>query len=238
MGILIAIEGVDGSGKETQSELLARNLKQDGHDIVKIAFPDYESRSSVLVKMYLMGEFSQDPKDVTAYQASTFFAADRYASWMTGTWKAHYQQGGIVLADRYTTANMVHQAGKIRDLAERDRFLQWLYDFEFSLYGIPVPDLVFFLDVPPHIQRQIVVSRANKITGGAKQDIHESSADHLTESYEAALYVAQKYGWIRIQCVRDDRMRTIDDIGAEIHAIARSAIAGLQTPSSADPAKG
>lgn len=233
MGILIAIEGVDGSGKETQSELLARNLKQDGQDIVKIAFPDYESRSSVLVKMYLLGEFSQDPKDVTAYQASTFFAADRYASWMTGQWKAHYQKGGIVLADRYTTANMVHQAGKIRDLAERDRFLEWLYDFEFRLYGIPVPDLVFFLDVPPRIQQQIVAARANKITGGAKQDIHESSPDHLAESYEAARYVAQKYGWVRIQCVRDDRMRTIEDIGDEIHIIARNAIAGLQKPGAA-----
>lgn len=145
MGILIAIEGVDGSGKQTQSDLLNKNLKQAGYDVMEIRFPDYESRSSVLVKMYLMGEFSQDPKDITAYQASTFFAADRYASWMTGAWRAHYQKGGIVLADRYTTANMVHQAGKIQDLTERDRFLEWLYDFEFRLYGIPVPDLVFFL---------------------------------------------------------------------------------------------
>lgn len=220
MGILIAIEGVDGSGKQTQSDRLRDNLIKAGHAVVKITFPDYESRSSVLVRMYLMGEFSPDPKDISAYQASTFFAVDRYASWMTGTWRAHYRNGGIVLADRYTTANMVHQAGKIKDQQERDRFLDWLYDFEFSLYGIPVPDLVFFLDVPPEVQQRIVASRKNKITGGEEQDIHESSALHLAESYEAAHYVAKKYGWVQIQCVRNGLMRSIDDIADEILASA------------------
>lgn len=223
MGILIAIEGVDGSGKQTQSDLLTRNLNKLGQDVMKIGFPDYESKSSVLVKMYLMGEFSTNPKDITAYQASTFFAADRYASWMTGQWKSHYQKGGIVLADRYTTANMVHQAGKIRDRAERDRFLEWLYDFEFHLYGIPVPDLVFFLDVPPVFQQQNVQARKNKITGGDQQDIHEASAEHLEEAYESANYVARKYHWIKIDCIRDHRMRTVEDIGEEIlgHALAK-----------------
>lgn len=216
MGILIAIEGVDGSGKETQSELLGRNLKKQGYDLEIIRFPDYASKSSVLVKMYLMGEFSKDPKEVDAYQASTFFAADRYASWMTGGWKEHYLNGGIILADRYTTANMVHQAGKIPDLGRRDEFLDWLYDFEFKLYGIPVPDLVFFLDVPPSYQKQIVASRKNKITGGEDQDIHESSPEHLQESYEAAAYVAEKYGWITIDCISDGKLRTIEDIGEEI----------------------
>lgn len=223
MGILIAVEGVDGSGKQTQSDLLTRNLKKVGFDVEKIAFPDYESKSSVLVKMYLMGEFSSNPKDITAYQASTFFAADRYASWMTGDWKDHYLKGGIVLADRYTTANMVHQAGKIRDRNERDRFLEWLYDFEFHLYGIPEPDLVFFLDVPPFYQQQNVKSRKNKITGGSQQDIHEASLEHLEESYEAANYVAQKYSWIKIDCIRDHAMRSIEDIGEEIlgHALEK-----------------
>ena len=228
MGILIAIEGVDGSGKQTQSDLLNKNLKQSGYDVMEIRFPDYESRSSVLVKMYLMGEFSQDPKDITAYQASTFFAADRYASWMTGAWRAHYQKGGIVLADRYTTANMVHQAGKIQDLTERDRFLEWLYDFEFRLYGIPVPDLVFFLDVPPEFQQQIVQSRKNKITGGEVQDIHEASREHLLESYDAANYVAKKYHWEKIDCVHEGTMRSIEEIGAEILEKALNRIQRLQ----------
>ncbi len=223
MGILIAIEGVDGSGKETQSELLGENLKKRGYDIEVIRFPDYDAKSSILVKMYLMGEFSKDPKAVDAYQASTFFAADRYASWMTGAWKEHYLKGGIILADRYTTANMVHQAGKIRDLEKRDEFLEWLYDFEFRLYGIPVPDLVFFLDVPPKYQKEIVASRKNKITGGETQDIHESSPEHLQESYEAASYVAKKYRWVTIDCVRGGKLRSIEDIGEEIleHAVTR-----------------
>lgn len=216
MGILIAIEGVDGSGKQTQADLLTERLKAMGYPVKEIRFPDYTAKSSVLVKMYLLGEFSKDPKAVDAYQASTFFAADRYASWMTGDWRAHYEKGGIILADRYTTANMVHQAGKIPDLTERDRFLEWLYDFEFRLYGIPVPDLVFFLDVPPEFQKAMVAQRRNKITGEEAQDIHESNPEHLAESYAAAHYVAKKYGWVTIQCVADGKMRSIEDIGGEI----------------------
>lgn len=220
MGILIAIEGVDGSGKQTQSDLLTENLKTRGYRVKEIRFPDYNSKSSVLVKMYLMGEFSKNPKDISAYQASTFFAADRYASWMTGDWRDHYLAGDIVLADRYTTANMVHQAGKIKDLAERDQYLDWLYDFEFKLYGIPIPDLVFFLDVPPEFQKVFVLARKNKITGGDEQDIHESSEEHIQESYEAARYVAEKFKWVTIHCVVDGVLRSIPDIGEEILKVA------------------
>lgn len=220
MGILIAIEGVDGSGKQTQSDLLTKNLKSLGYQIMEVGFPDYHSKSSILVKMYLMGDFSKNPKDITAYQASTFFAADRYASWMTGQWRDHYQAGGIVLADRYTTANMVHQAGKIKDLAQRDQFLDWLYDFEFKLYGIPIPDLVFFLDVPPEFQKVFVLARKNKITGGDEQDIHESSEEHIKESYEAARYVAKKYNWVTINCVVNGVLRTIPDIADEILSVS------------------
>lgn len=234
MGILIAIEGVDGSGKQTQSDLLTDNLKKQGYRVKEIRFPDYNSRSSVLVKMYLMGEFSKNPKDISAYQASTFFAADRYASWMTGDWRAHYQAGDIVLADRYTTANMVHQAGKIGDLAQRDKFLDWLYDFEFKLYGIPVPDLVFFLDVPPEFQKVFVLERKNKITGGEEQDIHESSQEHIQESYEAARYVAEKYHWVTIQCVVGGKLRTIADISEEILKISLEKIASLRLQSAND----
>ncbi len=228
MGILIAIEGVDGSGKQTQSDLLTANLKERGYKVKEIRFPDYNSKSSVLVKMYLMGEFSRNPKDITAYQASTFFAADRYASWMTGDWREHYLAGNIVLADRYTTANMVHQAGKIHNLAERDQFLNWLYDFEFNLYGIPVPDLVFFLDVPPEFQKIFVRERKNKITGGEEQDIHESSDEHIRESYDAARYVAEKFSWVTIRCVKNGILRSIEDIGAEILEISLERIGQIK----------
>ncbi len=215
MGKLIAIEGVDGSGKETQTALLYDRLLEEGLDVMKRGYPNYDSEASALVKMYLMGKFGDDPKSVNAYIASTFFAGDRYADFMT-VWKGHYEGGGIVLVDRYTTANMIHQAGKIKDPAERDRFLNWLYDFEFKLYGIPVPDLVFFLDVPSQFQQAITAGRKNKITGGTVQDIHEKSPEHLQESYAAASYVAEKYGWQKIQCVRDGKMRSIESINDEI----------------------
>ena len=145
-GKLIVIEGVDGSGKQTQSEELYQRLKNNGKKIMKISFPDYEAESSALVKMYLRGDFGDNPEEISPYVASSFFAVDRYASFQT-KWKEFYQAGGIVIADRYTTSNMVHQASKIADPKERDKFLDWLYDLEFMLYKIPVPDLVFFLDV-------------------------------------------------------------------------------------------
>lgn len=215
MGKLIAVEGVDGSGKQTQTELLYKRLLDEGVKVIKRGFPNYDSESSALVKMYLMGKFGDDPKDVSPYVASSFFAVDRYADYMTD-WKKYYLDGGVVLVDRYTTANMVHQAGKIKDQVERETFLDWLYNLEFKMYGIPVPDLVFFLDVPPAFQKKIVEGRKNKITGGQEQDIHEKSPEHITESYNSALYVSEKYGWYRVHCIKDGAMRSIEDINDEI----------------------
>lgn len=215
-GKLIVIEGVDGSGKQTQSEKLYRTLLNKGIRVLKIEFPDYKSESSSLVKMYLRGDFGKNPDEISAYVASSFFAVDRYASYTT-KWKKFYESGGVVIADRYTTANMVHQASKITDQGERDQFLEWLAHLEFEMYGIPKPDLVFFLDVPPEVSMEITKERKNKITGESEKDIHEGDQHHLDTSYDNAHYVADKYGWTKISCVEDGRMRSKEDIFSDIY---------------------
>ena len=143
MGKLFVIDGTDGSGKQTQFQQLQESLLKDGIDYKVVSFPNYDSPSSALVQMYLSGEFGENAKEISPYIASTFYAADRYATFQTG-YKKYYEDGGIILEDRYTTANMVHQAGKIKDEKEREKFLNWLWDFEFNLYGLPVPNEVFF----------------------------------------------------------------------------------------------
>lgn len=218
-GKLIVIEGVDGSGKQTQSEKLYRTLLNKGIKVMKVDFPDYQSESSSLVKMYLRGDFGKNPEDVSPYVASSFFAADRFASFTT-KWKNFYESGGVVIADRYTTANMVHQASKIDDIEERDAFLSWLYQLEFEMYKIPVPDLVFFLDVPPEVTMEMTKERKNKITGENEKDIHEADFRHLETSYLNAHYVADKYGWTKISCVEGNLLRSKEDIFRDIYLAA------------------
>lgn len=216
-GKLIIIEaGSDASGKATQTKILFSRLKGDGYNIRKVEYPNYKSESSALVKMYLNGEFGYRPEDVNAYAASTFFSVDRYASYVK-EWRSYYENGGIVLADRYTTSNMVHQASKIDDETERERYLDWLWDLEFVKLGLPVPDMVIFLDVPPVISNNLMSRRNNKITGGSKKDIHESDSEYLAKTYLNACRVAEKYEWKRIECIRNNCLRSIDDINNEIY---------------------
>lgn len=214
-GTIISIEGIDGTGKETQSKRLREKLEELGYPCILRSFPNYESPSSSLVKMYLNGDFGQNANDVDPYIASTFFAADRYASYKTD-WYKDYGEGKIIILDRYTTANMVHQAGKIDDEGERDKFLSWLYDFEFKLYGLPVPNKTFFLDVDGEIRKKMVVGRKNKITGLSFQDIHEKDEDHINKARKSGLYVARKYGWYIVDCSENKSLRSIDSIGDEI----------------------
>ena len=215
MGKLFVIDGTDGSGKQTQFEKLKERLTQEEIDYKTVSFPNYDSPSSSLVKMYLSGEFGQDAKKISPYIASTFYAADRFATFKTG-YEEYYNNGGIILADRYTTANMVHQAGKIYDINERKKFLDWLWDFEFNLYGLPVPSKVFFLKMPPEKSLELIKDRENKFTGDTKKDIHESDEKHLIDSFNAACDVAKDYNWYTIECIQNDKLRTIDDIHEEI----------------------
>lgn len=216
MGKLFVIDGTDGSGKQTQFEKITERLKKEGRDIRVVSFPNYESESSSLVKMYLGGKFGENAKEISPYIASTFYAADRYATYKT-EYEEYYKNGGIILADRYTTANMVHQAGKIKDIKEREKFLEWLWDFEFNLYGLPIPTKAFFLNMPTEYAIKLMENRENKITHEDKKDIHERDASHLKDAYEAACSLVDKYDWYEVKCVKNGEIRSIEDIHEEIY---------------------
>ena len=214
-GKLFVIDGTDGSGKQTQIQKLKERFDKEGIDYRAVSFPNYDSDSSALVKMYLKGEFGDDPQKISPYIASTFYAVDRYATFKKG-YEDYYNNGGIILADRYTTANMVHQAGKIKDDKEREKFLNWLWDFEFNLYELPIPTQVFFLNMPIQYSQKLMQDRANNITDEEKKDIHEKYKQHLEDAYNEACKLVKKYNWCEIKCVNNDEIRTIDDIHEEI----------------------
>ncbi|WP_069998748.1 dTMP kinase [Cellulosilyticum sp. I15G10I2] len=225
-GKVITIEsGSDASGKATQTKKLYERLLRDGYCIKKVEYPNYNSDSAALVKMYLSGKFGKNANDVDPYIASTFFAADRYASYKT-EWEAFYEEGGIVIADRYTTSNMVHQACKLQDEKERNTFLEWLWGYEFSLYKLPIPDCVVFLDMPVSYSIELMNNRKNKFTGTKEKDIHESDIDYLKSSYNNALEVANKYNWITVPCTASDKLRSIDAIHEEIYKHVLRALNG------------
>ena len=211
-GTLIVIEGLDGSGKATQAKLLFESLRQQGRDVRQVSFPDYDSDSSALVKMYLAGDFGSEPGDVNAYAASTFFAVDRYASFKKN-WREFYENGGIVIADRYTTSNAVHQCSKLPE-AEWEGYLNWLFHFEYDLLGIPAPDRVFYLQTDPGMSQKLLTERYRG--DEKKKDIHERNADYLAHSRAAAEFCAKKLGWTTIHCVKDGSMRGIQEIHEEL----------------------
>lgn len=215
MGILIAVDGVDASGKQTHTELLYQTLAERGVKAKLLSFPAYGSPSAELVKLYLSGAFGGNAEDVNAYAASTFFAADRFATYRMD-WKADYENGTVLIADRYVSSNMIHQAGKIENLQEKDRFLDWVSDLEFQIYGIPKPDLTIFLDMPVRFGRQLMAQRENKFDGTMQKDIHERDCGYLERSYQNACYVAEKYNWTRIPCVEGERIRSIAEIQKDI----------------------
>lgn len=216
-GKLIIIDsGTDGSGKATQTEKLFEKLKSEGKNVKKITFPDYDSPACMPVKMYLNGEFGTNPSDVNAYVASTFYAVDRFASYKK-EWGEFYNNGGIILSDRYVTSNMVHQGAKIDDDSEREEYLNWLYDLEYQKYKLPVPDCIIYLDLPPESSEKLMMNRLNKFTGAEDKDIHERNHDYLVSCYNNAGKIADKYGWHRIKCINDEKIRNIDDISDEIY---------------------
>lgn len=214
MGKFIAIDGLDGSGKGTQSELLVQRLQKEGKRVRVVSFPVYESDSSVFVRMYLEGKLGSRPSDTNAYAASMFFAADRYVSYKTDWKKDIDDPDTIVVANRYTTANAVHQLSKLPE-AEWETFLAWLWDFEFKKLGLPEPDLVLYLELPPKLSLSLVKSRSD--TTGQKMDIHELDTAYMDKCYEAALYSCRALGWKQIKCYEGDVIRTREDISEEIY---------------------
>lgn len=219
MGKLIVIEGVDSSGKATQAKLLCERLLREGTEAKLISFPDYDSDFSVPVKRYLAGDLGTDPSDVNAYAASVFYAIDRYASFKR-KWGEFYKNGGTIIADRYVTSNLVHQASKID--GDKTEFIQWLSDLEYGKLELPVPDLVLFLDMPPLYARRLMQNRANKITGQAQKDIHERNADYLDSAYQNAMQIAEICGWTVLPCVEKDAVRSIEQIHEEIYQLCKN----------------
>ena len=213
MGKLIVIEGTDGSGKSTQFKLLTQRLEENHHAFQKLVFPQYAEPSSALIRMYLGGEFGTRPSDVNAYAASAFYAVDRYASFKK-VWGQWYDDGGLIVSDRYTTSNAVHQASK-EPVEKQPAFLKWLYDFEYDKLGLPAPDLVIYLDVPTDFTEAMM--RRREADTHTSADIHEQDLTYLATCRRTGKAAAEYYGWTVIQCVRDGQMRSIEDIHEEIY---------------------
>lgn len=212
MGKLIVLEGTDGSGKSTQFKLLTEYLTRQGHQFKKLVFPQYSEPSSALIRMYLGGEFGTKPTDVNAYAASAFYAVDRYASYKK-VWGDWYENGGLIVSDRYTTFNAVHQTSK-EPVEKQEQFLHWLYDFEYNKLGLPAPDLVIYLDVPTDFTEQMMRKREHDTN--TKADIHEQDMSYLATCRKTGRAAANYYNWTIINCVKDGKMRSIEDIHAEI----------------------
>ena len=211
-GKLIVLEGTDGSGKSTQFSLLCGHMDREGRPFRKLIFPQYQEPSSALVKMYLNGEFGPHPSDVNPYAASTFYAVDRYASYQK-VWGAAYRAGELILSDRYTTSNAVHQASKLPE-GERQAFLDWLFDLEYGRMGLPAPDLVLYLDLPTEVSEKMLRHREQATATAA--DIHEQDGAYLRRCREGAREIARDLGWSVIDCAAGDAPRTMEDIRREV----------------------
>ncbi|MBQ5332509.1 MAG: thymidylate kinase [Oscillospiraceae bacterium] len=207
-GKLIVIDGLDGSGKSTQFERLKAILSEK-HRVTGISFPEYDKPSATLVKMYLNGEFSKNAADVNAYAASTFYAADRYASFKL-YWEKAYNNGDIILASRYVCSNAIHQMSKLPE-NEWDDFLVWLADYEYNKLCLPRPDKTVILDIPVSLSQKRLSMRYNG--DESKKDIHEGNIPYMEMCRRCALYAAEKQGWSVVSvCSEDGREYTPDEI--------------------------
>lgn len=219
MGYIIAVEGTDGSGKKTQVDKLYERLVSEGVNVKRVSFPNYDSVSSALVKQYLNGDFGDKDNCLNAYQASVLYAVDRLATYNLEL-KDFYDNGGVILFDRYVQSNMLHQAGKIENKDDVDKYLDWLEDLEFEKLKLPRPDRIFFLDMPIEYSKKLAESRG-VYKSSTKKDIHESNPDHLIKAYNSGQYVCRKYNWNKIDCIREDSIKSIDEIHNEIYNVVK-----------------
>lgn len=211
MGKLIVIEGLDGSGKATQSRLLCQRLQQQGTACKKVTFPDYDHESAAFVKLYLSGALGS-AEEVGAYAASTFFAMDRYVSFKL-RWGKDYSDDTVLVADRYATSNATHQTSKL-PREEWDEYLDWMEDYEYRKLGLPRPDMVIFLSVPPHISQKLIEGRYQG--DNEKKDIHEADLGYLQRCYAGAGYVADRQGWLMLDCAPQGQMLSVEEISDKI----------------------
>ena len=222
MGKLIVIEGTDGSGKSTQFRALTQWLEESGKEFKHIVFPRYKEESSALIRLYLGGAFGTKPTDVNGYAASAFFAVDRFASYKQD-WGSYYENGGLILSDRYTTSNAVHQGSKEPEENRRE-FLRWLYEFEYDRLGLPRPDLVIYLDVPTEFTEQMMRSR--EAATGTTADIHEQDLSYLAHCRKVGRGAAELCAWTVIHCVENGKIRSIEDIHNEIRRHVTACLEG------------
>ena len=215
MGKLLVIEGLDASGKGTQTKLTEEYLKTLGLCVKTIDFPDYSSRSSELVKLYLSGELSENLEDINAYAASSFYAVDRYASYIS-QWKKDYQKGDFILANRYSTSNATYQMSKISD-NERDDFLTWLEDYEYNKLELPRPNAVIYLNMSINVVGKLLKKRYDGDEN--KKDIHEKNVDFLTKCSRSGLYAAEKLNWKVINCCDGENPLSVEEIQSQIRGI-------------------
>ena len=214
-GKLIVLEGIDGSGKSAQYRRLCARMENDGIAYTHIVFPRYDKESSALIRMYLGGQFGSKPEDVNAYTAATFFAVDRFASYRSD-WGPVYENGGLILSDRYTTSNAVHQGSKLPE-AELPAFFDWLQDLEYGKMGLPRPDLVIYLDVDVELSLARMRRRQQKTHTSA--DIHEQDVAYLERCLRTARLAAAHYGWKSIPYLKDGKEREVDEKNREIYSI-------------------
>jgi len=207
-GKLIVIEGLDGCGKTTQATHLVQRLSKLGQNVKYLTFPDYQDDSSKLVQMYLRGDFGTEPDAVNAYAATSFFAVDRYASFVR-YWREEYQNGAYIIANRYTTSNANHQMCKLNK-EEWNKYLDWLFDYEYNLLGLPEPDMVFQLTMPSEVSQRLLSDRYDG--DESQKDIHERALDYQQKCRECAEYLSERYAWPLIQCTRNGELMTIDEI--------------------------
>ena len=216
-GKLIVFEGTDGSGKATQARLLCRHLEEEGTPFREINFPRYGKPSAAMVQEYLDGNLGRHPGDVNAFAASMFFSMDRYASYKQD-WGDFYEAGGLIVADRYTTSNAVHQASKLPE-SERKAYLDWLFDLEYRLLGLPKPNLVIYLDMPTEITEQMM--RRREQTTGTHADIHEQDETYLKNCRANAKEIVKACGWSVVDCAEDEKPRTPEDIHAQVYQLVK-----------------
>ena len=219
MGRLIVLEGIDGSGKSTQFELLCNRISKEGRDFMRVRFPRYNEPSSALIKMYLGGEFGDNPNAVNAYAASSFFAVDRYASFLQD-WQEYFESGGFILTDRYTTSNAIHQGAKMPE-EQRIHFFEWLYDYEFRLMGLPQPDMVIYMDIDAELASRRISRRETEANIGT--DIHETDLEYLKQCAISGRHAADFYGWQTVRCVDNGK----ESNEAELHDVVYGMIHSL-----------
>lgn len=217
-GKIIVIDGLDGSGKTTQANALLKKLKEVNKKVMLISYPDYEKDSSALVRMYLNGDFSQNLNDINAYTASTFYAVDRYAGYKTN-WQKFYEQGYTIIASRYVTSNFIHQTVKLQK-KEWNYFLDWASDFEYEKLTLPQPDKVIFLEVTRKIANELLKKRYNG--DETKKDIHEKDLNYLEKCQETAHYCAEKFNWEIVDCVKDEKMLSVETITEKLFEIVKN----------------